>query len=116
MKQVVKTALLILILIFVSNTNSIAQDSITRYDGVTISGDIVSIDSIEIKLKFLPKNRVGWILRTFEVKKIKKISYNDSEYNLDKINIEKLIDIFNTKECSKDSKPQIIFKDQSLIV
>ncbi len=116
MKQIFKTALLISILFFLSATKTIAQDKITRYDGVSISGDIVSIDSIEIKLKFYPQNKVGWILRTFEVKTVKKISYNDSEYNLDKTNIEEIIEIFNKNEDTKDSTPMIKNKNICLVI
>jgi len=116
MRQIFKTVLLISILFFLLATKSIAQDKITRYDGVSISGDIVSIDSIEIKLRFYPQNKVRWILRTFEVKTVKKINYNDSEYNLDKTNIEELIKIFNKKEDTKDSKPMIKNKNICLVI
>lgn len=85
MRQLLQAGMLVSILIFLTTTKSIAQDKITQYDGVSISGDIVSIDSSEIKLKYYPQNKVGWILRTFEVKTIKKIRYDDSEYNLEKL-------------------------------
>ncbi len=116
MRQIFKTALLISILIFLSEAKSIAQDKIVLYDGLSISGDIVSIDSTEIKLKYYPQNKVRWILRTFEVKKVKKINYNDFEYNLDKTNIEELIEIFNKKGNTKKSKPLIIKKDIGLVI
>ena len=111
MRQLLQAGMLVSILIFLTTTKSIAQDKITQYDGVSISGDIVSIDSSEIKLKYYPQNKVGWILRTFEVKTIKKIRYDDSEYNLEKYNIKELIKIFNEKENTEDSKPLIKNKD-----
>ncbi|MCF8359079.1 MAG: hypothetical protein K9H26_09995 [Prolixibacteraceae bacterium] len=115
MRQIFKTALLISMLIFLLAAKSNAQDKIILYDSLSISGDIVSIDSSEIKLKYYPQNKVGWILRTFEVKKIKKINYNDFEYNLGKTNIEELIEVFNKKGNSKKSKPLIINKDICLV-
>jgi hypothetical protein len=44
------------------------------------------------------------------------ISYNDFEYNLDKANIENIIEIFNKKENTKDSKPQTINKEKRLFL
>jgi len=116
MRQIFKTALLISIFIFLSAAKSMAQDKIILYNGSSISGDIVSIDSTEIKLKYYPQNKVGWILRPFEVKTVKKINFNDFEYNLEKTNIEELIEIFNKKENTKKSKPLITNKDISLVI
>ena len=65
MQQLLKAFLLISFLIFLSTIKSTAQDKITLHGGVNISGDIVSVDSAEIKLKYYPQNKVSWILRTF---------------------------------------------------
>jgi hypothetical protein len=117
MKQFLKTALLILILVLFSATESIAQDKITLNNGTTISGDIVLMDTIEIKLKYYPQiDKTRWVLRTFKVKTIKMISYNDFEYNLDKADIENLIEIFNKKKNAKGSKPQTINKEKMLVI
>ena len=116
MKQLIQASLLTVVLILLSATKSSAQDKITLYNGTSISGDIVSIDSIEIKLKFLPQNGLRWILREFEVKAVNKVSYNDYEYDLDKIKIEELIKIFNSKENPKDSEPLIKNRDENLVI
>lgn len=116
MKQLIKASLLIIVLILLSTTKSSAQDKITLYNGTSISGEIVSIDSIEIKLKFLPQNGVLWILREFDVKAVNKVSYNDYVYDLDKIKIDELIKIFNKKENPKDSEPLIKNRDKNLVI
>jgi hypothetical protein len=105
---------LTVVLILLSATKSSAKDKIILYNGTSISGKIVSIDSIEIRLKFLPQDGVLCILREFEVKAVNKVSYNDYEYDLDKIKIEELIKIFNKKEKLKDSDPLIQNRDKNL--
>ena len=115
MRQLFITALMISIFIFLSTSESRAQDKIIQVDGSSVSGYIVSIDSDEIKLQYFPQNNVGWILRTFEVKKVKSINYNDFEYNLEVINIEDLIELFDRKENAKKSNPLIINNDLSLL-
>jgi hypothetical protein len=62
MKQFLKTALLILVLVLFSVTVSTAQDKITLNNGTTISGDIVSMDTNEIKLKYYPQiDKTRWV-------------------------------------------------------